>query len=100
MALPSRSQRDVVATLLLEGTVQPTTVDGLIEAGLASTALRVLDASTDADPETMPCSPELSLGLGRARLTALARHAAVRAAVGPLLRAWSAAGLDVLVFKG
>lgn len=84
----------------MEGMVQATKVDELIEAGLASRALRALAASAEACPAAAPCSKELRSGLDRARLTALARHAAVRAAVGPLLRAWSAAGLDVLVFKG
>lgn len=90
---------DPVASLLLEGRVDVEAVPALVEAGLASVAARALErqgggaaAGTSGDPARA--------ALARARVETLARHAAAKAAVGPLLAAWRRAGLDVLAFKG
>ncbi|MBD0319780.1 MAG: nucleotidyltransferase family protein, partial [Gemmatimonadetes bacterium] len=61
----------------------------LRRAGLAGYAYTVLPADHPARAE-----------LRGDYLASLARHQRIRAELAPLVRAWSAAGIDVLVFKG
>lgn len=83
-------REDRVARFVTTGAAAAEDVELLVDACLASVARRRL-AGTDLaeDPR-----------LVRAAVAGRARHAAVRAQVVPLLRAWSEAGAELLLFKG
>lgn len=83
--------REAIEAFLLRGSATDSALHHLADAGLGSHVLRGLAQGNETPGH---------LALRRARLTANARHAAIRAVVVPLFSAWRDAGIETLVFKG